>query len=109
MELRPARAQLLNDRRALTELQTPIAPSVTSRDALPASVPPPAAVNCLPRQGYQEAELPTEEVLRQRLNQLDYHLKRVAQIQLQKGIAESEAIFAAVNHRNQAADADEHT
>ncbi|MEM9116510.1 MAG: hypothetical protein AAGD09_01360 [Cyanobacteria bacterium P01_F01_bin.56] len=86
---RLARAQLLDDRRALAEPQTPVAPSVTS----PRRSTRLSARQLLAQTGYQEAELPTEEVLWQRLNQLGYRLQRVAQTQPQKGIAESEAIL----------------
>ena len=61
------------------------------------------------QKGYKDAELPTEEVIRQRLNQLGYRLQRVAKTKPQKVIAETEAIFAEVNRVNQAADDDEHT
>ena len=59
--------------------------------------------------GYSNEELPTSEVIRQRLNQMGYRLKRVVKAKPQKIIAETEAIFAQVNQVNQAADEDEHS
>jgi len=58
------------------------------------------------QKGYRDAELPTNEVIRQRLNQMGYRLKRVVKAKPQKVIAETEAIFAEVNRVNQVADAD---
>lgn len=51
--------------------------------------------------GYQDEELPTTEVIRQRLNQLGYGLKRVAKTKPIKQIPETEAIFKEVNRINQ--------
>ena len=48
-------------------------------------------------------------MIRQRLNQMGYRLKRVVKAKPQKVIAETEASFAQVNQVNQAADEDEHT
>ena len=59
--------------------------------------------------GYQDQELPTTEVIRQRLNQLGYGLKRVAKTKPIKQIPETEAIFKEVNHINQQADDDSTT
>lgn len=59
--------------------------------------------------GYQDEELPTAEVIRQRLNQLGYGLKRVAKTKPIKQIPETEAIFKEVNRINQQADDDSTT
>lgn len=59
--------------------------------------------------GYQDEELPTAEVIRQRLNQLGYRLKRVAKTKPIKQIPETEAIFKEVNRINQQADDDSTT
>ncbi|MEM1279952.1 MAG: hypothetical protein AAGG53_08075 [Cyanobacteria bacterium P01_H01_bin.152] len=83
---------MLDDRRALAEPQTPVAPSVTSPRRSTRLSAAAGRRQLLAQTGYQEAELPTEEVLWQRLNQLSYRLQRVAQTQPQKRIAESEAI-----------------
>jgi hypothetical protein len=39
------------------------------------------------QKGYQDEELPSEEIIRQRLNELGYHLRRVAKIKPKKRIA----------------------
>ena len=59
--------------------------------------------------GYKAQELPTTEVIRQRLNQLGYGLKRIAKTKPIKQIPETEAIFKEVNRINQQADDDSTT
>lgn len=59
--------------------------------------------------GYKDQELPTTEVIRQRLNQLGYGLKRIAKTKPIKQIPETEAIFKEVNRINQQADDDSTT
>lgn len=61
------------------------------------------------QKGYSDAELPSDEVIRQRLNPLGYRLNRVAKTKPHKAMAETEAIFAEVNRIHQDADADIHT
>lgn len=56
--------------------------------------------------GYLDVELPTAEVIRQRLNQLGYSLKKVAKTKPIKQIPETEEIFKEVNRINQQADDD---
>ncbi|GAX45679.1 transposase [Tolypothrix sp. NIES-4075] len=56
--------------------------------------------------GYQNEELPSIEVIRQRLNQLGYGLKQVAKTKPIKEIPETGAIFKEVNRINQEADDD---
>ena len=56
--------------------------------------------------GYKSEELPSIEVIRQRLNQLGYGLKRVAKTKPLKEIPETGAIFEEVNRINQQADDD---
>lgn len=55
---------------------------------------------------YQDEELPSNETIRQRLNQLGYGLKRVAKTKPLKNIPETGAIFEEVNRINQQADND---
>ena len=101
--------QLLDDIRAIAEPQTQAAPSLTSQRLYTRLSAAAVRRQLIAQNGYQDAELPTEEVIRQRLNQLGYRLQRLAKTKPQKVIAETEAIFAAVNRVNQAADEDEHT
>jgi Rhodopirellula transposase DDE domain len=58
--------------------------------------------------GYVDAELPTNETIRQRLNQMGFSLRRVAKTKPQKRIAETDEIFKQIAIINQAADADPH-
>ena len=53
--------------------------------------------------GYDSQELPSNEVIRQKLNQLGYSLKRVAKTKPLKKIPETGAIFKEVNRLNQQA------
>lgn len=55
---------------------------------------------------YLDEELPSQEVIRQRLNQLGYGLKRVLKTKPIKQIPETGAIFKEVNRINQQADDD---
>ena len=55
---------------------------------------------------YLDEELPSQEVIRQRLNQLGYGLKRVAKTKPLKEIPETGAIFKEVNRLNRQADDD---
>ena len=48
-------------------------------------------------------------MIRQRLNEMNYRLKRVVKAKPQKKIPETDAIFAQVNHINQQADCDQNT
>jgi hypothetical protein len=59
------------------------------------------------RKGYTDEELPTTEVIRQRLNQMNYRLRRVVKAKPQKIIPETEAIFEQVHQVNQEADKEE--
>ena len=58
---------------------------------------------------YRDEELPTAEVIRQRLNEMNYRLRRVVKAKPQKKIPETEAIFEQVNQINQQADQDDNT
>lgn len=109
---KPVEAQLphlLSDIQAIVEPQTQADPTLTSQRLYTRLSAPEVRRQLIAQKGYSEAELPSAEVIRQRLNQLGYRLKRVAKTKPQKVIAETEAIFAEVNRINQAADADAHT
>jgi hypothetical protein len=58
------------------------------------------------QKGYSDEVLPSQEVIRQRLNQMGYRLRRVAKTQPQKVIEQTPEIFTEVNRINQAADED---
>ena len=101
--------QLLEDIRAIVEPCTQADPTLTSQRLYTRLSVAEVRRQLIAQKGYSDAELPTNEVLRQRLNQMGYRLKRVVKAKPQKVIAETEAIFAEVNRVNQTADADEHT
>lgn len=101
--------QLLSDIQAIVEPQTQADPTLTSQRLYTRLSAPEVRRQLMAQKGYSDAELPSDEVIRQRLNQLGYRLKRVAKTKPQKVIAETEAIFSEVNRVNQAADADAHT
>lgn len=61
----------------------------------------------LKQQGYSDAELPTAETIRTKLNQLGYYPQKVKKSQPQKKIPETDAIFEQVAQVNAAADAAE--
>jgi hypothetical protein len=61
------------------------------------------------KKGYRDEELPSHEVIRQRLNEMNYCLRRVVKAKPQKRILETDAIFEQVYHVNQQADEDEQT
>jgi hypothetical protein len=100
---------LLSDIQAIVEPQTQADPTLTSQRLYTRLSAPEVRRQLIAQKGYRDAELPSDEVIRQRLNQLGYRLKRVAKTKPQKVIAETEAIFTEVNRINQAADADAHT
>lgn len=101
--------QLLSDIRAIVEPYTQADPTLTSQRLYTRLSAAAVRRHLIAQKGYRDDELPTHEVIRQRLNQMGYRLKRVVKAKPQKVIAETEAIFAEVNRINQAADADEHT
>lgn len=59
--------------------------------------------------GYKDDALPTNETIRQRLNELNYSLKKVAKTKPKKRIPETDAIFEQIEKVNQEADADPFT
>jgi hypothetical protein len=109
---KPVEAQLprlLSDIRAIADPHTQADPTLKSQRLYTRLSAAEVRRQLISQSGYDEAELPCEEVIRQRLNQLGYRLKRVAKTKPQKVIPETEAIFAEVKRVNQAADADEQT
>ena len=57
--------------------------------------------------GYNDAELPCTRTLRNKLNDLDYRLRKVRKCRPLKKIPETDAIFEEVHRVNQSADQDE--
>jgi len=100
---------LLSDIQAIVEPQTQADPTLTSQRLYTRLSAPEVRRPLSAQKGYSDAALPSDDVIRQRLNPLGYRLKRVAKTKPQKVIAETEAIFAEVNRIHQVADADVHT
>lgn len=61
------------------------------------------------QKGYSADELPSEETIRRKLNQLGYELKAVQKSKPTKKIPETDAIFEELHRVNKAADADAST
>ena len=109
---KPVEARLphfLEDIRDIVDPQTQADPTLTSQRLYTRISAAEVRRQLIAQKGYGDEELPTSEVIRQRLNQMGYRLKRVVKAKPQKVIAETEAIFAQVNQVNQAADEDEHS
>ena len=60
----------------------------------------------LKKEGYRKSQLPCERTIRNKLNFLDYSMKKVAKCKPLKKIAETDAIFDEVHRINAQADAD---
>lgn len=95
---------LLEDIRSIVEPQSQTDPSFDSTRLYTRLSAAQVRNQLIEIKGYQNEELPTAEVIRQRLNQLGYGLKRVAKTKPIKQIPETEAIFKEVNRINQQAD-----
>jgi hypothetical protein len=100
---------LLEDIRSIVEPQSQTDPSFKSTRLYIRLSAAQVRHQLIEIKGYQDQELPTDEVIRQRLNQLGYGLKRVAKTKPIKQIPETEAIFKEVNRINQQADDDSTT
>jgi hypothetical protein len=59
------------------------------------------------QKGYTDEELPTEETIRVKLNELDYQLRSFQKCRLQKKIPETDAIFEQFHQLHKEADEDE--
>jgi Rhodopirellula transposase DDE domain len=95
---------LLEDISAIVDPQSQIDPSFNSTRLYTRLSAAQVRHQLIEQHGYQDQELPTAEVIRQRLNQLGYGLKKMAKTKPLKQIPETEAIFREVNRINQQAD-----
>ena len=100
---------LLSDICAIVEPQTQADPTLQSQRLYTRISAAQVRHQLSSQKGYSEEKLPSEEVIRQRLNQMGYRLRRVVKAKPQKTIAATEAIFTEVAQVNQAADEDEQT
>ena len=97
---------LREDIRAIVEPQTQADPTLRSGRVYSRMSVAEVRRQLIGQKGYQDKELPSDEVIRQRLNEMGYGLKRVQKTKPQKVIAETENIFKQVNQVNHAADKD---
>lgn len=98
---------LLDDIKAIADAESQTDPSFkTTRLYIRISA---AAVRkqLIEQKNYRDEELPGEETIRTKLNELGYQLKKVKKSQPLKKIAETDAIFEQLKQVNAAADADE--
>ena len=100
---------LLEDIRAIVDPQTQADPTLKSKRLYTRISATQVRRQLIEQKGYLDEELPTAEVIRQRLNEMNYRLRRVVKAKPQKKIPETDAIFEQVNQINQQADEDETT
>ncbi|MGB7416257.1 MAG: hypothetical protein WA902_18790 [Thermosynechococcaceae cyanobacterium] len=109
---KPVEAHLphfLDDIRSIVEPQTQADPTLQSERLYTRISAAEVRRQLICQKGYRDEELPTCEVIRQRLNQMGYRLGRVSKTKPRKTIEQTEAIFSQIHQVNQAADADEST
>ena len=100
---------LLEDIRAIVDPQSQADPTLKSQRLYTRISAAEVRRQLIKQKGYLDEELPTAEVIRQRLNEMNYRLRRVVKAKASKEIPETEAIFEQVNQINQQADEDETT
>ncbi|MGL4883380.1 MAG: ISAzo13 family transposase [Waterburya sp.] len=100
---------LLADIKSLVDAQSQTDPSFKSTRLYTRMTSAQVRRQLIEQFAYSEEELPSNETIRRRLNELGYTLKRVAKAKPIKKIPETEAIFAQVHQINQQADADPNT
>jgi hypothetical protein len=95
---------LLDDLKAIVDGQSQIDPKFKSARLYVRLSVREIRHQLIEQKGYLDDELPCEETLRQTLNRLGYHQRRVAKTKPQKKIPETDAIFNPLQTINQAAD-----
>ena len=98
---------MLKDIREIVAPQTQADPTLKSQRLYTRISAAEVRRQLIEQKGYCDEELPTAEVIRQRLNEMNYRLRRVVKAKPQQKIPETEAIFEQVNQINQQADEDE--
>lgn len=101
--------QLLDDIRAIVEPQSQADPTLKSERLYTRLSAREVRRQLIAQKGYRDEDLPSHEGIRQRLNAMNYRLKRVVKAKAQKRIAQTDAIFEQVHQINQQADDDEQT
>ena len=98
---------LLDDIKAIVDEQSQTDPSFKTTRLYTRLSAAEVRRQLIKQKDYGEAELPTEETIRVKLNQLGYYSGRVQKSQPLKKIPETDAIFEQLGQVNQTADADE--
>ena len=101
--------QLLEDIRGIVEPHSQADPTLKSERLYTRLSAAEVRRQLMAQKGYSDEDLPSQEVIRQRLNEMNYCLRRVVKAKPQKRIPETDAIFKQVHHVNQQADEDEQT
>ncbi len=101
--------QLLDDIRAIVEPHSQADPTLKSERLYTRISAAEVRRQLIAQKGYRDEDLPSDEVIRQRLNEMNYCLRRVVKAKPQKRIPETDAIFEQVHQVNQQADEDEQT
>lgn len=99
----------IKDIRAIVDPESQADPSLKSKRLYTRISAAQVRRQLIEQKGYVDEELPTAEVIRQRLNEMNYRLRRVMKAKPQKKIPETDRIFEQVNQINQQADEDETT
>lgn len=100
---------LLTDIKSIVDGQSQTDPSFKSTKLYTRITAAEVRRQLIEQKGYRDEELPGEETIRLRLNDLGYKLKKVAKTKPIKVIPETEAIFKQVNAINQEADTAPHS
>jgi len=98
---------LLDDIRDIVDEQSQIDPSFQTTRLYTRLSAAEVRKQLIEKKGYRDEELPTEETIRVKLNELDYRLRSVQKSRPQKKIPETDAIFEQLEQEHGEADADE--
>ena len=99
--------QLVEDLRAIVDSQSQTDPSFKTTRLYTRLSAAELRQQLITQKGYTEAELPTRRTLSTKLNQLGYHLRRVAKRKPKQKLPETDAIFERLHEVNAAADQSE--
>jgi hypothetical protein len=88
---------LCQDMRSIVDPETQADPTLKSERLYTRLSAAQVRRQLIKQKGYTDEQLPTAEVIRQRLNEMKYRLRRVVKAKPQKVIPETEAIFQQVH------------
>lgn len=98
---------LLEDIKAIADEQSQIDPTFKTTRLYTRLTAKEVRKQLILQKGYTDEELPTEETIRVKLNELDYQLRSVQKSRPQKKIPETDAIFEQLHQLHKEADEDE--